>query len=105
MASVDENFVTGPLKIMKANQMKTNYVQVYNKVLSKNFTCFQNNLKSELISFCRCFFQLKLMATVHQTQPTIQLLLQTNDYVGALDLISTSQEVLSQELQGLVCFR
>ena len=79
MADVDENFVTGPLKIMKANQTKANCVQVFNK--------------------------LKLMATIHQTQPTIQLLLQTNDYVGALDLISTSQEVLSQELQGLVCFR
>lgn len=49
--------------------------------------------------------QLKLMATVHQTQPTIQLLLATNEFVGALDLISTTQEVLAQELQGLVCFR
>ena len=49
--------------------------------------------------------QLKLMATVHQTQPHIQLLLSTNEFVGALDLISTTQEVLEQELQGLVCFR
>ena len=51
------------------------------------------------------FLQLKLMSTVHQTQPTIQLLLANSEFVGALDLISTTQEVLAQELQGLVCFR
>ena len=46
-----------------------------------------------------------MMATVHQTQPTIQLLLSTNEFGGALDLISTTQEVLSQELAGVHCFR
>jgi vacuolar protein sorting-associated protein 54 len=45
------------------------------------------------------------MATVHQTQPTIQLLLSTNDYVGALDLIATTQDVLTQELAGIQSFR
>ncbi|RWS20078.1 hypothetical protein B4U80_08205 [Leptotrombidium deliense] len=45
------------------------------------------------------------MSTVHQTQPTIQLLLSISDYVDALDLISTSQEVVNQELRGLSCFR
>lgn len=45
------------------------------------------------------------MATVHQTQPTIQLLLSTSDFVGALDLISTTQEVLQQELAGVQSFR
>jgi vacuolar protein sorting-associated protein 54 len=51
------------------------------------------------------FLQLKLMATVHQTQPTIQTLLSTNEFVGALDLISTTQEVLSQELAGVHSLR
>ena len=46
-----------------------------------------------------------MMATVHQTQPTIQLLLSTSDFVGALDLISTTQEVLQQELAGIQSFR
>lgn len=46
-----------------------------------------------------------MMATVHQTQPTIQLLLSTNEFVGALDLISTTQEVLCQELAGVHSFR
>lgn len=32
--------------------------------------------------------KLKLMATVLQTQPTLQLLLSSSDYVGALELIS-----------------
>ena len=45
------------------------------------------------------------METVHQTQPTIQLLLATSDFVGALDLISTTQEVLQQELAGVQSFR
>lgn len=45
------------------------------------------------------------METVHQTQPTIQLLLATSDFVGALDLISTTQEVLQQELVGVQSFR
>lgn len=49
--------------------------------------------------------KLKLMATVHQTQPTIQLLLSTSDFVGALDLISTTQEVVQQELMSVHCFR
>ncbi|KAG9337787.1 hypothetical protein JZ751_027588 [Albula glossodonta] len=49
--------------------------------------------------------KLKLMAAVHQTQPTVQLLLSTSEFVGALELISTTQEVLQQELQGILSFR
>ena len=45
------------------------------------------------------------MATIHQTQPTIQLLLSSADFVSALDLIDTSLEVLTQELAGVQCFR
>ena len=45
------------------------------------------------------------MATVSQTQPTIQLLLKSSDFVGALDLIYTTQEVLQQELSGIHCLR
>uniref|UniRef100_A0A1B0D2T3 Vacuolar protein sorting-associated protein 54 n=1 Tax=Phlebotomus papatasi TaxID=29031 RepID=A0A1B0D2T3_PHLPP len=49
--------------------------------------------------------KLRLMATVHQTQPMIQLLLGTQDYVAALDLIWTTQEIVAQELIGIHCFR
>lgn len=45
------------------------------------------------------------MSTVHQAQRAIQSLLGNSDYVGALDLITTTQEVLKQELQNLVSFR
>lgn len=48
---------------------------------------------------------LKLMSTVHQTQPMIQLLLSTSDYVGALDLISSTQKVLATRLAGIQAFR
>ncbi|XP_050347253.1 vacuolar protein sorting-associated protein 54 [Nymphalis io] len=48
---------------------------------------------------------LKLMGTVQQTQPMIQLLLSTSDYVAALDLISSTQKVLSTRLSGIQAFR
>ncbi|ALC44468.1 scat [Drosophila busckii] len=49
--------------------------------------------------------KLRLMATVHKTQPMLQLLLGTQDYVAALDLISTTQEILAAELLGVHCFK
>jgi len=52
-----------------------------------------------------CCVQLKLMATVQQTQPNIQMLLATSDYVGALDLITATQEILTRDLAGIHCFR
>ena len=76
--------------------------------------CFDISILLPIIDFlhaatdqCMLFLcrQLKLMATVHQTQPTIQLLLSTSDFVGALDLIATTQEVLQQELAGVRCLR
>ncbi|CAG2224244.1 VPS54 [Mytilus edulis] len=76
---IDEVLAKGSLKVIKLQQARRNHINLYEK--------------------------LKMMATVHQTQPTIQLLLSTNEFVGALDLISTTQEVLSQELPGVHSFR
>jgi len=45
------------------------------------------------------------MRTVHQTQPQIQILLSAPDYVAALELIVTSQDILGQELAAVHCFR
>ena len=45
------------------------------------------------------------MKTLHQTQPTIQTLLSIPDYVAALELISTTQELLTEEFQGIHSFR
>jgi len=79
MRLLSEQRVECPLKLFHHTRRRANHVKLYNK--------------------------LKLMSDVHQTQPTIQLLLSTNDFVGALDLISTTQEVLNQELVGIQCFR
>lgn len=49
--------------------------------------------------------KLKLMKFVLKTQPTIQLLLGTQDYVAALDLISATQDILAKELVGIHCFK
>ncbi|KAI9564421.1 hypothetical protein GHT06_008160 [Daphnia sinensis] len=76
---IDVTHVQGSLKVLQCQVARQNYAMVYRK--------------------------LKLMATVHQTQPTIQLLLSTSDFVGALDLIGTTQEVVQQELMSIHCFR
>ncbi|KAB0795389.1 hypothetical protein PPYR_12228 [Photinus pyralis] len=49
--------------------------------------------------------KLKLMATVLQTQPTLQLLLSSSDFVAALELIASTQEVLAKELAGVTSLR
>ncbi|CAJ0951270.1 unnamed protein product [Ranitomeya imitator] len=79
ISQIDRVMCEGSLRILHQALTRDNCIKVYNK--------------------------LKLMATVHQTQPTVQLLLSTSEYVGALDLIATTQEVLQQELQGIHSFR
>ncbi|XP_071445238.1 vacuolar protein sorting-associated protein 54 isoform X2 [Hetaerina americana] len=76
---IDKVLVKDSLGIMRLERVRCNHLMVYKK--------------------------LKLMATVHQTQPMIQLLLSTPDYVAALDLIAFTQEVLVQELAGIHSFR
>eukprot|EP00079_Xenopus_tropicalis_P035885 XP_017949656.1 PREDICTED: vacuolar protein sorting-associated protein 54 isoform X2 [Xenopus tropicalis] len=79
ISQIDRVMCEGSLRILRQALTRNNCIKIYNK--------------------------LKLMATVHQTQPTVQLLLSTSEYVGALDLIATTQEVLQQELQGIHSFR
>ena len=55
-----------------------------------------------MTSVCR---KLQQISIVHQTQHTIQLLLQTSDFVGALELIASTQQMLQQELQGVKSLR
>ncbi|CAL8143617.1 unnamed protein product [Orchesella dallaii] len=79
LVDVKREHVIEPLSVVKLARKKSNLEQLYQK--------------------------LQLMATVHQAQRAIQSLLGNSDYVGALDLITTTQEVLKQELQGLISFR
>lgn len=78
-AAMDRVMCQGPLWALRSSLTRSNCVKLHNK--------------------------LKLMAVVHQTQPTVQLLLSTSEFVGALELISTTKEVLQQELQGIHSFR
>ncbi|XP_063740649.1 vacuolar protein sorting-associated protein 54 isoform X2 [Eleginops maclovinus] len=78
-AAIDRVMCQGPLRALRTALTRNNCVKLHNK--------------------------LKLMAAVHQTQPTVQLLLSTSEFVGALELISTTKEVLQQELQGVHSFR
>jgi hypothetical protein len=61
--------------------------------------CSQTHRNSQVLQ------KLKLISTVQQTQPTIQLLLGTSDFVGAIDLITTTQDVLHNELRGVHSLR
>ncbi|XP_064271031.1 vacuolar protein sorting-associated protein 54 isoform X2 [Passer domesticus] len=79
ISKIDKVMCEGSLRVLRLSLTRNNCIKAYNK--------------------------LKLMSTVHQTQPTVQLLLSTSEYVGALDLIATTQEVLQQELQGIHSFR
>nr|CAH7713086.1 unnamed protein product [Callosobruchus chinensis] len=76
---VDKNLTRDPLKLIGLARSKANHMKLLNK--------------------------LKLMSTVLQTQPTLQLLLSSSDYVGALELISSTQEVLVEELAGVTSLR
>uniref|UniRef100_A0A3P8SED1 Vacuolar protein sorting-associated protein 54 n=1 Tax=Amphiprion percula TaxID=161767 RepID=A0A3P8SED1_AMPPE len=78
-AAMDRVMCQGPLQALRKAMTRNNCVKLHNK--------------------------LKLMAAVHQTQPTVQLLLSTSEFVGALELIATTKEVLQQELQGIHSFR
>ncbi|XP_075250280.1 vacuolar protein sorting-associated protein 54-like [Convolutriloba macropyga] len=51
------------------------------------------------------FSMLRMIATVQQTQPTIQLLLANSDYTGALELIQFTQDILAKDLVGVKAFR
>nr|XP_055060178.1 vacuolar protein sorting-associated protein 54 isoform X2 [Misgurnus anguillicaudatus] len=77
--AIDRVMCRGPLRVLRDALTRDNCVKLHNK--------------------------LKLMAAVHQTQPTVQLLLSTSEFVGALELIATTKEVLQQELQGIHSFR
>jgi len=45
------------------------------------------------------------MDVVRQTQPTVQLLLSNNDFIGALSLINRTQMILRSELKGIQSFK
>ena len=79
LRQLDSSQTHGSLQLLHLCMLRTRHMQVYQK--------------------------LKLIATVQQTQPTIQLLLSTSDFVGALDLITVTQEVLQTELQGVHSLR
>lgn len=76
---LDERVAKESLKIIKLTQSRANYIQLFNK--------------------------LKIMSSIHETQPTIQRLLSNSEFIGSLDLISTSQDVLTKDLGGIHSFR
>uniref|UniRef100_A0A1I8PN64 Vacuolar protein sorting-associated protein 54 n=1 Tax=Stomoxys calcitrans TaxID=35570 RepID=A0A1I8PN64_STOCA len=79
LGSLNETVVIDTFRVLRYAQRRQNFEEVVDKLC--------------------------LMATVHKTQPMLQLLLGTQDYVAALDLIGTTQEILTQELIGVHCFK
>lgn len=92
------------------SEANTNVKKLRSKIQHIDSSLVKDSLKILQLARTRQHYyttleKLRLMATVHQTQPMIQLLLGTQDYVAALDLIGTTQEILAQELVGVHCFR
>lgn len=79
LCSLNETVVVDTFRVLRFAQRRQNFEEVLDKLC--------------------------LMATVHKTQPMLQLLLGIQDYVAALDLIGTTQEILTQELIGVHCFK
>ncbi|BFZ07694.1 hypothetical protein BsWGS_10733 [Bradybaena similaris] len=77
--TVNEKIAKDSLRVLKLARTRANYMALFSK--------------------------LKIMASIHETQPTIQRLLSNNEFIGALDLISTSQDVLNKDLAGINSFR
>lgn len=63
------------------------------------------SVRIEIFTLAFSNLQLRQMAVVLQTKPNIHMLLAIPDYVAALDLIHTTQDLLSQELAGIHSFR
>lgn len=79
-------------------------VQKVDKMLAKDSLKLVGLARSKA-HYVKLIDKLKLMSIVLQTQPTIQLLLSSSDYVAAFELISSTQEVLSKELAGVTSLR
>lgn len=77
--SLDSSVSNGPLRLLGLARSRANHVNLLDK--------------------------LRLMATVLQTQPTLQLLLSSSDYVAALELIDSTQDALARELAGVTSLR
>lgn len=91
-------------------QVRQEVVELRQKLRSVGSTSTRGAL--QLFSKCRCqrryqstYDKLKLISTVQQAQPTIQSLLRKSDFVGALELITTTQEVLQDHLHGVRALR
>lgn len=54
---------------------------------------------------CKALEKLRLMSSILQTQPTIQIYLSTPNYVAALELIEKTKDILNSELYGIQSFR
>nr|CAD7451911.1 unnamed protein product [Timema tahoe] len=93
--------LTQTITVVKALREKVHHID--NTLVKKSLDVLR--LERRQCNYNAVYEKIKIMATVHQTQPTIQLLLSAPDYVAALDLISTTQEIIVEELTGIQSFR
>ena len=94
----DSNLIRNDIR-----ELRNSLQLVDNEVNKKSLKILQLGRLRE--NYKKCHELLVQMSTVRQAQPTIQLLLSQSDFVGALDLISATQEVLQNDLMGIQSFR
>lgn len=77
--AIDETQVKKSLKLIQKEKQRRNQAKVLEK--------------------------LRLMSSILQTQPTVQIYLSTPNYVAALELIEKTKDILNSELHGIQSFR
>ncbi|KHJ42174.1 Vps54-like protein [Trichuris suis] len=88
------------LKLISLQNRKARIVELSKRV-------FIHSVPSMLrdSSVVDALLQLDLISTVVQIHSTVQSLLNSSDYMAALELVSTTKAVLNEDLKGIVCFR
>jgi vacuolar protein sorting-associated protein 54 len=119
MADLDERSVLTSIRVLKLINAKLKYKSLIEKVNLKSLfsvhyrylkECHNKKKKINNYSFFELnmnifCLQLNLMASVYQTQPTIQIHLSSSEFTGALDQIALSQDILRQDLRGIRSLR
>ncbi|CDW54712.1 Vacuolar protein sorting-associated protein 54 [Trichuris trichiura] len=88
------------LKLISLQNRRARIVELSKRVIVHAVTSIFTD-----ISVVDALLQLDIISTIVQIHSTVQSLLNSSDYMAALELVSTTKAVLNEDLKGIVCFR
>ncbi|KJE91358.1 hypothetical protein CAOG_002502 [Capsaspora owczarzaki ATCC 30864] len=103
MRSQEELFMEVHDTVKTIKFLRARVQAIDNMLTVQGLNIVRMSKKAERIQ--RVLAQLRIMSTVMQTHPTVELLLASSDFIGALDLLATTREVVSSELNGIHSMR